>query len=242
MCVVAFSTTGALAKSKGFVDLELTEKQVEKLQPISEEFTNKQSVVHKRIQTIEEDMSENLRKQDRFASETLHRIRISRFNMLLRSLGEAHGELLKIKVSFLVKARNVLKKEQMALLIESVFDFVEELADFEDDDILGIDLTDPDWDIDLTVKQERSLIDYYAHRDIQRIRLLLAFEHQLLDLEELILKGNRISAASDDRISELGNIAARIVDNEVQAFITTKDILSIPQKKEMLMKIILATN
>jgi len=240
--VIVFSGTTLSAKSKGFIDLKLTESQVKKLTPVSEDYTRKQSIVKKRIEKIEDDMVENLRKEDRFSSETLHRIRISRFNMLLKSLGNVHGELLKVRVGFLVKARNILTKEQMKLLMHTILDSIEDVVEFDDDEILGIDLTDPDWDIDLTISQERTLIDYYAHRDIQRIRLILALEHQLLDIEELILSGARISAAADDRITEIGEIAARVVDNEVQAFIVTKDILTIPQKKEMLMKILLSTN
>lgn len=238
--LVILSTASLMAKSNGFVELNLTEPQVQKLTPVSEDFIVKESAIDARINKIEDEMVENLRKGDRFSSEAIHRIRISRMNMLLKSLGAAHGELLKLRVAFLVKARNILKRDQMELLIDSVLDSVEVFADFDEDEILGIDLTDPDWDIDLTIAQERSIIDYYAHRDIQRIRLMLAFQHQLLDIEELILSGNRISAAADDRISEIGEVAARVIDNEVQAFVITKDVLTIGQKKEMLVKLLLA--
>lgn len=213
--------------------LDLSEKQKDRMSALAYDFFVKENVLENRLETIEDSIVENLLKEDRFESQTLNRIRASKLNMLLSNMGQIYSQLIKHRLEFLVKARNVLNEEQLDILADLLLEEPDEFLYFEDEAILGIDLTDPFWKVDLTIDQERTLLDHYARRDIKSTRLFLALEHQLLDIAELIKSKKRISRQMDEKIIEVGEIVSRIIDNEIDSFVVTKDVLTVEQKKEL---------
>ena len=224
----------ALAKGpadEAMTNFSLTEAQLDSLGEIIVEFAQKQDAVLVKIEGKQMELVQEIRKEDRFDSKFKERRSARKVNKITKQLSKLHGELLKNKVAYLLKAKNVLTTEQKMQLIAGLdfFDDDDEdnLPDFLDIDVLIVPL-------DLTKDQIKKIMSHETNTMIKELKIELDLEYQLLDLQEELGNEAVDPAKVDATIMKIADLGTKILDNRVNGFLKSKDVLTIPQKKMLL--------
>lgn len=213
------------------LNLSLTDKQVTALQGVFEEYTGKNLALLGEIDKKFTDLKLELRKKDRFESKFKEINSVYKANTLVKEISKLHGEILKTRITYLLKAKDVFTQEQreklFARLLEFDFDMPDEIFIIVEENLISLD-------IGLTIEQVKKILRYRADMEKKAIDINYKIDMQLIDLQVELLKDERDSDKINKTILTITDLGTRLMDNRVVHFLKTKDVLTIPQKKALL--------
>ena len=221
---------GAESRIPGF-NLNLTEKQVAALQGVFDEYTSENLELMGEIERRFTDLRLELRRKDRFENRFKAYDSVYKANTLVKEISKLYGETLKIRVKYLLKAKDVLSTEQreklFARLLEFEFDMPDEIFVIVEGDLFSLDI---DWKID----QIRKILGYRADMEKKAIDINYKIDMQLIDLQVEMFKEKRDSDKINKILLTITDLGTRLMDNRVVHFLKAKDVLTIQQKKALL--------
>jgi len=221
-------TNTALAKNTDFVsDLNLTKEQIGKLEKIVETFSAKELELNAKIENTRMALGQEMRKADRWDSEAKNRTSAKIVNRQIKTLAALGGDMLKLRVAYFLKAKDVFTEEQRIIILSRLTGFEMDLPD-SFSYYLELDL--PALDLDLTNAQVKKLLQYRADMEIRSIKHELALDYKLLDLRAELLSPNRDPKKVNKLITAIADIGIKIVDNKVSHILRAKDVLTVEQK------------
>lgn len=226
------------AKKNPFVDLNLSEEQVAGLTNILDEYSAEQLKILIEIQNQSAALEAELRKGDRFETEAKEKAGVQRANQMVRELGKLQGKLLKTRVSYLLKAKDVLTREQREKLISSMIDLE---IDAGDESFLyshgEFDLLE--FDLDLNTDQIKKILKYRTDMKIEELQIELKIAHRVLDLTTEIIQTESSAEKINNIVMEVSTLATQIIDNRIDHFLASKDVLTTDQKRQLLNALLL---
>ena len=142
---------------------------------------------------------------------------------LLTALAETHNTE---EIRSMKKAE-VRNQTKMLILLQQFEP--EALMDYEEIEFLQPETFD--LPIDLSLDQRRKLIRLEADLIINEVKLERDIELVLLDLEAIFTADTIDPAKVDKQVMKLADLAAGAIDNRVDFFIESKDVLTLEQKR-----------
>ncbi len=225
-------TNTALAKNTDFVsDLNLTKEQIGKLGKIVESFSAKELALNGKIEATRLALAQELRKADRWESEAKNKASAKTVNRQVKTLTTLGGDMLKLRVAYFLKAKDVFTEEQRLIILGRLTEFEMDLPD-SFSYYLELDL--PALDLDLTTAQVKKLLQYRAEMEIRDIKHQLALAYRIIDLRAELLSPKRNPKTVNKHITAIVNIGTKIVDNKVGHILRAKDVLTVEQKMALL--------
>jgi len=220
----------ALASNTDFVsNLDLTKEQIRKLGKIVESFSAKELALNAKIDTTRLALAQELRKADRWDSEAKNKASSKVVNKQVKNLASLSGDLLKLKVAYFLKAKDIFTEEQRLVILGKLTDYEMDLPD-SFSYFLEMDLPA----LDLTTAQIKKLLQYRAEMEIRDIKYQLALTYKVLDLRAELLSPKRNPKTVNRHITAIADIGTKIVDNKVAHILRAKDVLTVEQKMAML--------
>ena len=225
-------TAASARQSSGnpLVGLNLTEEQVNKLAQVMDEFNTKQFEIVTNIKNKFLELALELQREDRFETRSKERAAVRKANKLVKEISSLYGQLLKTKVAYMLKAKDVLTKEQKIKLISSL-DFAvevpENLSQYQQLDLLDLGL-------DLSTEQAKKILRYRTDQAIKELKLELDIDYKVLDLETELTKADVESQNVNQIIMDITELGTQIIDNDIDHFLKAKDVLTTYQKKKVL--------
>jgi len=217
------------------LNLNLTEKQVTALQGILDEYSGKNLEMMGEIEKRFTDLSLELRRKDRFENRFIAFDSVYKANTLVKEISKLYGETLKMRIAYLLKAKDVFTKEQreklFARLLEFEFDIPDEIFVIVEGDLFSLD-------IGLKLDQVKKILKYRADMEKKAIDINYKIDMQLIDLKVELSKDDRDSDKMNKIILTITDLGTRLMDNRVVHFLKAKDILTLPQKKALLHSIL----
>ncbi|MBW2193250.1 MAG: hypothetical protein JRF27_05620 [Deltaproteobacteria bacterium] len=222
----------ANAADTGLVSsLDLTKDQVAKLGTFVEEFNAKALDIATKVDTNFRELEQELKKKDRFDTRMKAWNGAQNSNKLVKNISSLYGDLLKLRVEYLLKSKDILTERQKAVLLGAMMDFDMDMpGDFFV--FLGLDFTD--MGLDLTKDQVKKILKYRADMEINDIKLDLEMDYKLLDLQDEINSMVRDTKKINKIVMDITNIGVKIMNNRVNQTLKAKDVLTVEQKKEVL--------
>jgi hypothetical protein len=227
--LVAFLGTGAaLAGNTNLVsDLDLTKEQIQKLGQVVESFSAKKLALEAKMDTSRMALAQELRKADRWDSETKNRASAKVVNKHVKRLASLGGDLLKLKVEYFLKAKDIFTDDQRMVILGALTEYEMALPD-SFSYYLELDL--PALDLDLNTAQVKKLLKYRADMDIRNIRYELDLDYKILDLQAELLSPKRDPKKVNRYITGIADVGTKMIDNKVAHILKAKDVLTVEQK------------
>ncbi|MBW1842159.1 MAG: hypothetical protein JRI75_10270 [Deltaproteobacteria bacterium] len=196
-----------------------------------EEFNAKALDIATKIDTNFQELEQELKKKDRFDTRMKAWNGAQNSNKLVKNISSLYGDLLKLRVEYLLKSKDILTERQKAVLLGAMMDFDMDMpGDFSE--YMGLDFTD--MGLDLTKDQVKKILKYRADMEINDIKLDLEMDYKLLDLQDEINSMVRDTKKINKIIMDITNIGVKIMNNRVNQTLKAKDVLTVEQKKEVL--------
>jgi phenylpyruvate tautomerase PptA (4-oxalocrotonate tautomerase family) len=210
--------------------LDLTEEQVDNLAGLLQEYGERHYEIAAAITTKGVELELELRRPGRLETEEVARESSERTNALVREITRLAGEQLKTRVEYVLKAKDVLTPEQRVKLIASL--------DFDLEAQEGLDYYEEfNWlnaGLDLSHDQIKEILRYRAERGVKALKIELEIDYLILDLEQVLLAGQPNPQKTNQIITKITDLATQQLDNIVEHFIKTKDVLTAAQKRQVI--------
>jgi Spy/CpxP family protein refolding chaperone len=230
--IFIFGVTSTQAREGDLISsLNLNKEQVEKLSVLIEQFNSKALEVKSRLDDNYLKLGQDLQKKDRFDTKSKARAGAQNVNKLLKNISSLYGDLMKLRVEYLLKAKDILTERQKVVLLTELLDFE---MDMPENVSNHLDLDLSTLGLDLTRDQIKKILKYRAKRDIKGINLKLKTNYKLLDLQDEILAEVRDTKKINKIIMDITGINTEIINNRVNHTLKAKDVLTVDQKKELL--------
>jgi len=235
--IFIFGVTSTQAREGDLISsLDLNKEQVEKLSVLIEQFNSKAIEVKSKLVDNYLKLGQDLQKKDRFDTKSKARAGSRTVNKLLKSISSLYGDLMKLRVEYLLKAKDILTERQKVMLLSKLLDFEMDMPENVSNH-LELDLTT--LGLDLTKGQVKKILKYRAERDIKDINLKLKTNYKLLDLQDEIQAEVRDTKKINKIIMDITSINTEIINNRVNHTLKAKDALTVEQKKELLHMILM---
>ena len=212
-------------------DLNLTEEQLVALGGVIDEFSELQFEIVMQIENNFAELRREIRKEGRFDTKTKEKETVRKVNNLVKEIISLEGQLLKKRVEYLLEAKNVLTKEQKMKLI-SALEFEDDVFEDELPQIIELDfLIIP---LDLTKEQIKKILRYKTDMKVKALKIDLEILYQLLDLQTEINKVEIDPKSIDKLILKITDLGTKLLENRVNGFLKSKDVLTVPQRKMLI--------
>jgi Spy/CpxP family protein refolding chaperone len=237
--IFIFGIASASAREANPVSrLNLTKDQINKLATVIEGFSAKALDIASKIDSKFLELEQELNKKDRFDTKSKAKAGARNVNKLIKNISSLYGELLKLRVEYLLKAKDVFTEEQKTMLMAALLDFEmdtpENFSYHLEKDLTSLGL-------ELTNDQTKKLLKYRADMEIREIKLNLKGDYKLLDLENEILATPWDSHKINKIIMDIVDISTKLLDNQVAHILKAKDVLTVEQKKELMHMMLVTT-
>ena len=126
-----------------------------------------------------------------------------------------------------MKKAEVRNQTKMLILLQQFEP--EALMDYEEIEFLQPETFD--LPIDLSLDQRRKRVRLEADLTIKEVRVERDVELVLLNLEAIFMADAVDAAKVDKQVLQLADLAAKAIDNRVDFFIESKDVLTLEQKR-----------
>lgn len=241
-CILTVLVTAALTCSVGAFaaeqtgdttigNLNLTEEQVVALAEVIDESSEKQLDIIAQIEGKFAKLGQEIRKEDRFEIEQKGKRTVRKANQLVKEIVSLYGQLLKTRVEYLLKAKNVLTKEQKVQLISGL-EFDDDYFEGDLPEIIEVDIVD--LPIDLTQEQIKKILRNQTDMKINALKIALEIEYSILDLQTELTKPEADPQNVDKIILRITDLGTKLLDSRVNYFLKSKDVLTVPQKKMLI--------
>lgn len=212
-------------------DLKLTEEQLVALGGVIDEFSELQFEIVTKIESNFTELKREIRKEGRFDTKTKEKETVRKVNSLVKEIISLEGQLLKTRVEYLLEAKNVLTKEQKMKLI-SALEFEDAVFEDELPEIIELDfLIIP---LDLTKEQVKKILGYQTDMKVNALKINLEILYQILDLQTEINKVETEPQSIDKIILKITDLGTTLLENRVNGFLKSKDVLTVPQRKMLI--------
>ena len=232
--LLAFSSPAFAAEKRGGMtigDLNLTEEQLVALGGLINEFGESQFEIVMQIESKFAELKREIRKEGRFDTKSKEKKTVRKANKLTKEIISLEGQLLKKRVEYLLKAKNVLNEEQKMKLISALqFEddfFEDELPEIFELELLIIPL-------DLTKEQIKKILRYKNDMKIKALKIDLKILYQILDLQTEINKVETDPKNIDKIILKITDLGTKLLENRVNSLLKSKDVLTVPQRKMLI--------
>jgi Spy/CpxP family protein refolding chaperone len=234
--VAGISTTfAAQSNANPLMSLNLTEKQVAALTGVISDYNQKQFKIVSFIDSKIGELKFELKREDRFETAQKAQKSARKMNKIALELSSLYGQLLKTRVEYLLKAKDVLTQEQKEQLITHLdfeMEVLDDLTYYEEMDLLDLGL-------DFSRKQIQNILRYDTEMKINELKLELKIDYKVLDLETELAKDKVNSKTVSQIILNITDLGTKLLNNRVAYFLKAKDVLTVDQKKELLHLIIM---
>jgi hypothetical protein len=217
-------------------NMNLTKEQIRELDTLIKELNAEQLEVVSKIDGKFRVIGQALKREDRLDNVSKTRSGSQNFSELVKDISALYGDLLKVRVKYILKAKNILNDRQKSRLISALLDFD---IDTPDDFSYYLKLDLPTLMLDLTKDQKKNLLKYRSDMDIKDLQLELAMNYKLLDLQDEMKSAKQNPKNVDEIIRDITDIGARLIDNRVNYILKAKDVLTLDQKKQLLQMILM---
>lgn len=210
---------------------QLTGEQLEKIGDTLEAYIEKEHAILSGIETKLSALTNELRREGRFDSKRKERKAARNVNTIVKDITSLYGQLIRTKVEYILKIKNVLTEEQRVQLVHSLqFDehfFDEALPEYVEMD----ELVDA---LELTTAQLKKIIGNRTDMLVKEVKIVRDIQYRVLDLEEILLKDETDTEAVDSTILEITDLGTKLIDNKIKYQLKSKDVLTAEQKKKMM--------
>jgi Spy/CpxP family protein refolding chaperone len=210
--------------------LNLTDEQMQKLAELSQEYNPKMFELISSITYKATELELELKRENRFDTEEKAKEASERANEIVREFSNLYGELLKTRVEYMLDAKDVLTIEQREKLISSLdfeMEVPEEMNTYQEMDLLNVGL-------DLDRDQIRKILRYRTEMRISELEYKLKIEFKVLDLEEALTQDEVDTKDVNKAVMDITKLAVELLDEQIESFLTVKDVLTTEQKKRLL--------
>lgn len=233
--IFIFGITSTQAGETDLVSrLNLTKEQTSKLDPLIDEFIIKALDIQSKLDNISMQIDRELKREDRFDTKSKSRAGAEKVNNLIKKISPLYGDLLRLRVEYLFKAKDVFTERQKAIVIDALLDFD---IDLPDNYSYYMELR-----VDLTRDQLKKLLKYRADMDIKDIKLGLAMDNNRIDLQDEIYAEVRDSQKVNKIMVAIINLGTSRLENRVNHILKAKDVLTVEQKKELVHNLLMMSN
>jgi Spy/CpxP family protein refolding chaperone len=216
--------------------LHLGEEQLKALGNILEDLHQKQLELKTQIEVKFIDLRKELHKEDRLDTKRKEKVSSRKANKLVMDISSLHGQLLRVRVQYLLKAKNILNPEQRRLVVSSLeFDddaFEADVPAIFNQDLLMLPLN-------LSTEQIKKILKHNNDMEVTALRINLEILYQLIDLKDEVVKDTPDEGKLDKGILTIVDLGTRLLDNRVKHFLKSKDELTPVQKQRLLHSIVL---
>lgn len=217
-------------------NMNLTKEQISKLDSLIKELNAKQLEIVSKIDEKFLVIGQELKSEDRFDTPFKDRAGFRNFNELVQNISVLYGDLLKLRVKYILKAKDILNDRQKSRLISALLDFD---IDTPDDFSYYLKLDLPSLMLDLTKDQIKKLLKYGVDMDIRDLKLELEMNYKLLDLQDEMKATDQNPEKVNNIVLVITDIGAKRIDNRVNYILNAKDVLTSDQKKQLLQMILM---
>jgi len=217
-------------------NMNLTKEQINKLDSLIKELNAKQLEIVSKIDEKFLVIGQELKREDRFDTPFKAQAGSRNFNELVQNISVLYGDLLKLRVKYILKAKDILNDRQKSRLISALLDFD---IDTPDDFSYYLKLDLPSLMLDLTKDQIKKLLKYGVDMDIRDLKLELEMNYKLLDLQDEMKATDQNPEKVNNIVLVITDIGAKRIDNRVNYILNAKDVLTSDQKKQLLQMILM---
>jgi Spy/CpxP family protein refolding chaperone len=236
-CILLIVGGPLWAKQNTQMNLNLTPDQIKTLETVVNDLSEKQFKIASDIERTLLELKFEIQREDRFATDSKAAESARRANKLIKKLTALHGDMLKLEVAYVLKAKDVLTKEQRGQLIESL-DFDMEAPDGwmqnQEIEVLAVDL-------ELSDDQLKKILSYRTQMQKKETKIEQKTEALLQDLERELIK----DAVDDKKVNKiilsLTDLGLDLLNNRVEHRLKAKDVLTVAQKKKLLHAMFIAS-
>lgn len=213
------------------LNLKITEEQIAALEGIFDEYSSQNLAMVGELESKFADLKFELSRPDRFEGRMKASDSKYTANKLVNEISKLYGEILKTRVKYLLKAKDILTREQreilFARLLEFDFDMPDELFAIVEIDLLLLD-------IDLSIDQVKEILRYRAEMEKKAIDINYKIDLQLIDLQVELFNKYRNPEKINKTVLTITDLGNQLMDNRVKHFLKAKDVLTVYQKKALL--------
>jgi len=232
--LLACSSSAFAAERRGGMtigDLNLTEEQLVALGGLIDEFGEAQFEIEMQIDNKFAELGAEIRKKGRFDTKIKEKKSIRKVNKLAKEIISLEGQVLKKRVEYLLKAKNILNEEQKMKLI-SALEFEDDFFEDELPEIFELEfLIMP---LDLTKEQIKKILRYKTDMKVKALKISLQILYQILDLQTEINKVETDPKNIDKIILKITDLGTKLLENRVNGLLKSKDVLTVPQRKMLI--------
>ena len=206
---------------------ELSVEQQDTLLGIGAQYTEKAAMLEGEIQKKQAALATELTREGRLDSEEAAKVAAENVNVILKEMSGLYGEFIRSRVAFMLEAKNVLTIEQRLHVLAQLEPH--EMLDYHEVEYLQPEVFD--LPIDLSLDQRRKLVKLEADLTIKEVKLERDIELVMLELEATFMADEVDTGRVDKNVMKLAALAAKAIDNRVDFFIESKDVLTLEQKR-----------
>ena len=219
------------------MNLNLTQDQIKDLETVVNDLSEKQFKITSDIERTLLELKLEIQRNDRFATDAKAAESARRANKLVKKLTAFYGDMLKLEVAYVLKAKDVLTKEQRRQVIESL-DFDMEAPEgwmrHQKIEVLAVEL-------ELSDDQLQKILSYRTQMQRKEIKFEQKMEALIQDLEDELSKDTVDDKKANKIILSLTDIGVDLLNNRVEHRLKAKDVLTLEQKKRLLHALFMAS-
>lgn len=206
---------------------ELSQQQQREFLELEIQYAPKASLFEDMIQAKFAELTMELTRDGRLDSKKTAEKSAKNTNAILKDIGGLYGEYVKSRIAFMLEMKDILTTEQKLHLLENLEP--DALMDYDEIEFLQLDIFD--LPVNLDFDQRKKLIGLKADLLVKEVKLERDIELVQLELEFIFMAESIDSAKVDKQVMKLVDLAADAIDNRVDFFIGSKDVLTLDQKR-----------
>lgn len=206
----------------------LTNEQLSEIDVFVEEYLIKEFTLLADMDSDLTELGKHILLHDRFSDKKKEKKTTKEINALVKTISSNYGQLIKTRVEYILKIKNILTEEQRLSIIYSLdFD-----VDYYEDDLPElIDIESLIIPLGLTHDQLKKIYKNRTDLQINALKIELNIKNKMLDLETEMLKDDVNSSKIDELVLGITDYGTKLVDNRVKYILKSKDVLTDKQKK-----------
>lgn len=230
------STFAAESKLLPLETFDLTAEQMDLIGDTIEEYIGKENEIMTEIESKFSELTTILRQEDQVTTSREERKTARNVNRLVTDISKLYGKMIRTKVEYILKIKNVLTQEQRFRLVHSL-EFEDEYAEralptyVHLDDLIDL--------LGLSDKQVKEIISNRTQMMINELKIKRDIKFKVIDLENELINEEVNSDKVDKLLLAITDLGTKLIDNKVKYKLKSKDVLTTPQKRKLLHMILL---
>ncbi|SCX98368.1 hypothetical protein [Desulfoluna spongiiphila] len=232
------STSGVAAESEllPLDSFNLTPEQMELIEDTIEEYIIKKHEMMTEIEAKFSELTTVLRQEEQVTTSRQEKKTARNVNRLVTDISKLYGKMIRTKVEYILKVKNVLTEDQRFRLVHSL-EFEDHYSDrafpsqVRLDDLIDL--------LGLTDKQVKEIIRNRTQMMVNELKIERDIQIKVIDLGAELINEEVNSDKVDKILLDITDLGTKLIDNKVKYKLKSKDVLTTPQKKQLLHMILL---